>query len=217
MAWITPVTDRTNTARLTAEDLNRIGGNINYLLHAISPATETVLALDDNETSPTLGHLLLQQPSTSDLLLLLQNGNLNIGAKDPNKEVSAVELVETTSERNTYEVTFTNSETELFYTQGSLGTVAAVVKDDWTTNDFVDAYNFSQIVYWTQAAALKYGVMIYTAPDMAQTWENYNNIENLLLQCKNVFDTWQAQDIAQKHLNQGIYLSGQYSNYLRGI
>ena len=126
MAWITPVTDRTNTATLAAEDVNRIAGNINYL-------------------------------------------------------------------------------------------IATSLKTDWTANDFLTITAFNEILSGTTTAALKYGVMIYTAPDMAQTWENYNNIENLLLQCKNVFDTWQAQDIAQKHLNQGIYLSGQYSNYLRGI
>lgn len=31
MAWITPVTDRTETARCTADDINRIASNINYL------------------------------------------------------------------------------------------------------------------------------------------------------------------------------------------
>ena len=126
MAWITPVTDRTNTARLTAEDVNRITGNINYL-------------------------------------------------------------------------------------------IATSLKTDWTTNDFLTLTAFNEILSGTKTAALKYGVFIYTEPDTAQTWENYNNIENLLLQCKNVLDFWDAQGVAQKHLNQGIYLNAQYSNYLRGI
>lgn len=126
MSWIDPVINRTNTARLKPEDLNRISGNINYL-------------------------------------------------------------------------------------------IGTSLTTSWAADDFLDVQSFNDILDGTKTAALKYGVMIYEAPDLAQTFENYNNIENLLLQCKTALDLWQLQAAAQKYLNQGLYLSSDYLNYVRGF
>lgn len=217
MTWQTPVTDRTQTARILPADLNRIGDNINYLLNELEPAAETVLAIDADPLSPTFGHLFLQLAQGSKLKFTMNGGQLSVDTTDPAYVIDDVELTASTDERDTYTVTFTNTQTETFYTQDTLGLVSAIVKADYTADDFLSVSEFSEIIYWTMTAARKYGVMIYKAPDMAQTFENYNNIENLLKQCKDMLDELKAQEVAEKYAGSGLYVNNQYLNYVRGF
>lgn len=117
MAWQTPVIDRGQTATCLPDDLNRICGNINYLIG----------------TSLSTGY---------------------------------------------------------------------------TSNDFLTLSQWRAITQSTIIACNKYGIYYTQAPNDAMTSENFNNVENLLLQCYERLNLWQRQ------ANTNIYAQSQYGRYV---
>lgn len=117
MAWETPVTDRGEVAYCTPADLNRIDGNINYLL------------------------------GTS-------------------------------------------------------------LKTNFTSNDILTLTQWQNIVDNTILACGKYGVKYIQAPTFDMTSYNFNNVENLLLQCYDRLMLWQEQAVTN------VYVQSQYDRYV---
>ena len=128
MAWQTPVTDRGEGAFCLPSDLNRIGGNINYLL------------------------------GTS-------------------------------------------------------------LKTDFVANDFLTLAQWRAITTNTINACNTYGIFYTEEPSDLMTAENFNNVENLLLQCYDRLELWKKQGATNIYVggNTTRYVNVPNNNYVRGF
>ena len=207
MAWQTPVIDHTELSRFTHNDMNRIADNINYLQHALNAPEELVIAFDDAVSSKTYQHLLSQIPAGAKITFEMADGYLK-AVPISGYTISTIELTETTAERDTYTVTFTNSETEVFYVQNSLGLVVMVIKADYTENDILTLAQWQEVISSTIQLCNKYGIKYTQAPTTVMMADNINNVENLLLLCYERLLLW------QKQASQNIYVQNQYGRYV---
>ena len=126
MPWITPVTDRGETATCLPVDLNRISGNINYLAGTSLPV-------------------------------------------------------------------------------------------NYTANDFLTYAQWQAIITETIACCNKFGIMYTQVPNYEMTSTNFNNVEDLLLQCYNRLLLWQKQASTNTYTGTGRYTAVPANNYVRGF
>ena len=77
----------------------------------------------------------------------------------------------------------------------------------YTSNDFLTYTQWQAIVTNTIACCNKYGIYYTQAPNNDMTSANFNNIENLLLQCYDRLNLWQQQ------AKSNIYVQAQYNRY----
>lgn len=219
MSWQTPITDHTELSLFSCDDMNRIAGNINFLQQATDVPDDLILASDNNPSSRTYQHLLMQKPDSSKLSFRFTGGRLEAFTVNPEYEISTIELTSATEERATYTATFTNSETEVFYVQSSLYLVVMTIKADYVENDILTSDQWREVIDGTVALCNKYGIKYTQAPDTRMTADNINNVENLLLLCYEALQLWQKQATTNVYVSSlaDRYVAVPGDNYVRGF
>ena len=87
---------------------------------------------------------------------------------------------------------------------------------DYTANDFLTRAQWQAIIAETIALCNKFGIKYTQAPNEDMTNTNFNNVENLLLQCYNRLMLWQKQASTNIYTGSGRYTAVPANNYVRG-
>lgn len=97
--------------------------------------------------------------------------------------------------------------------------IGTTLKTDFVSNDFLTLAQWNSIISNTILACNKYGVRYTQAPNTEMTSENFNNVENLLLQCNNVLELWKLQKATNVYATNQIsrYANVPNNNYIRGF
>jgi hypothetical protein len=82
------------------------------------------------------------------------------------------------------------------------------LKTDFNNNDILTIQQWQDIVNNTISACGKYGIKYVQEPTLDMTSYNFNNVENLLLQCYETLIKWRAQAVTN------VYVQNQYDRYV---
>jgi hypothetical protein len=86
--------------------------------------------------------------------------------------------------------------------------LATSLKTDFTSNDILTVVQWQNVIDNTMVACAKYGVKCVQEPNADMTSANFNNVENLLLQCYETLQQWQEQAVTN------VYVQNQYDRYV---